>query len=202
MLEELRTDLSIADVRAELRERLREYGDVEQERRAPYERADDAWRIVQNVLAEELAVLNAGLPSDAQLREKDRLALQDGSQAIDVIYRGAQFSIVRPRDRLNLALIDPVAGRLPIVQLGSKLFIAGEPIAAALLQAVGRLVQHATTGVGPTASKPRYMTLELLASNGARVEAALNLAFESGFRFVESYEGSGRHRRVFVFERV
>ncbi|HXW77126.1 MAG TPA: hypothetical protein VEJ20_06935 [Candidatus Eremiobacteraceae bacterium] len=200
MLQELRTDLAIDDMRGRIRERLREYADVATG--SPVERTDSAWRIVQNVLAEELLELNASLGGDAQVQEKDRLALPDGSQAIDVVYRGHKFSIMRPKDRRSLYLLDPSAGRLPIERVGPKLFIAGEPIAAALLASIARLVERATAGVNSDPGlEPRYMALEMLSSNAAKVEAALNLATENGFRFVESYRTPNPHRRVFVFER-
>jgi hypothetical protein len=200
VLQEFHADLAINDLRAGIRDRLREYADEATGSQA--ERNDSAWRIVQNVLAEELLELNASLPVDGQVHEKDRLALPDGGQAIDVIYRGHKFSIVRPKERRNLYLVDPSAGRLPIERVGPKLFIAGEPIASALLASIARLVERATAGVNSDPGlEPRYMALELLSSNAAKVEAALNLATENGFRFVESYRTPNPHRRVFVFER-
>ena len=201
VLQEFRPESIIGRLRADIRDRLREYSD--NATGSEVERADSAWRIVQNVLAEELFELNAGLPSDAQVHEKDRLALPNGSQAIDVIYRGHTFSIVRPKDRRSLYLVDQSAGRLPIERVGSKLFIAGEPIASALLASIARLAERATAGVNsdPTIEQ-RYMALEMLSSNAAKVEAALNLATENGFRFVESYRTPDPHRRVFVFERI
>jgi len=201
VLLELRTDVAIDELRAGIRDRLREYADAATG--TIVERADSAWRIVQNVLAEELAELNASLPADSQVQEKDRLALPDGSQAIDVTYRGHKFSIQRPKDRRTLFLIDPSAGRLPIERVGPKLFIAGEPIASALLASIARLVERATAGVNSDPGlDPRYMALEMLSSNAAKVEAALNLATENGYRFVESYRTPDPHRRVFVFERA
>jgi hypothetical protein len=199
VLQELRSDLVIEDFRTGIRDRLREYSDAATG--SLVERTDSAWRIVQNVLAEELAELNANLPVDAQVLEKDRLALPDGSQAIDVVYRGHKFTIMRPKDRRSLYLIDPSAGRLPIERVGPKLFIAGEPIAAALLASIARLVERATAGVNSDPGvEPRYLALEMLSTNAAKVEAALNLATENGFRFVESYRTPNPHRRVFVFE--
>lgn len=200
VLQEFRPAPIIDRLRSDIRDRLREYAD--EATGSEVERTDSAWRIVQNVLAEELFELNAGLPNDAQVHEKDRLALPDGSQAIDVAYRGHKFSIVRPKDRRSLYLVDPSAGRLPIERVGCKLFIAGEPIASALLACIARLAERATAGVNsePT-TDPRYMALEMLSSNAAKVEAALNLAQENGFRFVESYRTPDQHRRVFVFER-
>lgn len=201
MLQEFRPAPIIDRLRSDIRDRLREYAD--EATGSQVERTDSAWRIVQNVLAEELYELNAGLPMDAQVHEKDRLALPDGSQTIDVVYRGHKFSIVRPKDRRSLYLVDPSAGRLPIERVGCKLFIAGEPIASALLASIARLAERATAGVNSEPSTdPRYMALEMLSSNAAKVEAALNLAQENGFRFVESYRTPDAHRRVFVFERV
>lgn len=201
MLQEFRPDRAIDGLRSDIRDRLREYSD--DATGTATDRADSAWRIVQNVLAEELLELNAGLATDAQVHEKDRLALPDGSQVIDIVYRGHKFSIVRPKDRRSLFLVDPSAGRLPIERVGLKLFIAGEPIASALLASISRLVERATAGVNsdPVVA-PRYMAFEMLSSNAAKVEAALNLATENGFRFVESYRTPDLHRRVFVFERV
>jgi hypothetical protein len=200
VLQELRSDIVVEDFRTGIRDRLREYADAAMG--SLVERTDSAWRIVQNVLAEELQELNSNLPLDAQVQEKDRLALPDGSQAIDVVYRGHKFTIVRPKDRRSLYLIDPSAGRLPIERVGPKLFIAGEPIAAALLASIARLVERATAGVNSDPGiEPRYMAMEMLSSNAAKVEAALNLATENGFRFVESYRTPNAHRRVFVFER-
>lgn len=201
MLQEFRPELIIDRLRADIRDRLREYAD--DATGSEVERTDSAWRIVQNVLAEELFELNAGLPSESQVHEKDRLALPDGSQAIDVIYRGHKFSIVRPKDRRSLYLSDQSAGRLPIERVGCKLFIAGEPIASALLASIARLAERATAGVNSDPGiEQRYMALEMLSSNAAKVEAALNLATENGFRFVESYRTPDTHRRVFVFERI
>ena len=200
MLQEFRQDMAMDGLRSEIRDRLREYAD--DATGTLMDRADSAWRIVQNVLAEELLELNAGLPTDAQVHEKDRLALSDGSQAIDVMYRGQKFSVVRPKDRKSLFLVDQSAGRMPIERVGAKLFIAGEPIASALLACISRLVERATAGVNSDpAAAPRYMAFEMLSSNAAKVEAALNLATENGFRFVESYRTPDLHRRVFVFER-
>lgn len=200
MLQEFRPETAIDSLRSGIRDRLREYAD--EATGSPVERADSAWRIVQNVLAEELYELNSGLPPDSQVHEKDRLALPDGSQAIDVTYRGHTISIVRPKDRRWLFLNDPSAGRLPIERVGPKLFIAGEPIASALLASIARLVERATAGVNSDpGDQPRYMAFEMLSSNAAKVEAALNLATENGFRFVESYRTPDAHRRVFVFER-
>jgi len=201
VLQEFRPELLIDRLRCDIRDRLREYAD--EATGSEVERADSAWRIVQNVLAEELFELNSGLPPDAQVHEKDRLALPDGSQAIDVVYRGHKFSIVRPKDRRTLYLVDSSAGRLPIERVGCKLFIAGEPIASALLASIARLAERATAGVNSDPSiDQRYMALEMLSSNAAKVEAALNLATENGFRFVESYRTPDAHRRVFVFERI
>jgi len=201
VLQEFRPAPIIDRLRSDIRDRLREYAD--EATGSEVERTDSAWRIVQNVLAEELYELNAGLPNDAQVHEKDRLALPDGSQAIDVVYRGHKFSIVRPKDRRSLYLVDPSAGRLPIERVGCKLFIAGEPIASALLACIARLAERATAGVNSDPmTDPRYMALEMLSSNAAKVEAALNLAQENGFRFVESYRTPDQHRRVFVFERL
>lgn len=200
MLQEFRTDIAIDGLRGNVRDRLREYAD--DATGSQVERNDSAWRIVQNVLAEELFELNADLPNESQVHEKDRLALPDGSQAIDVVYRGHKFSIVRPKDRRTLYLVDPSAGRLPIERVGPKLFIAGEPIASALLASIARLVERATAGVNSDpVEAPRYMAFEMLSTNAAKVEAALNLATENGFRFVESYRTPNAHRRVFVFER-
>ena len=201
MLQEFRPEAIIDRLRSDVRDRLREYAD--EATGTEVERTDSAWRIVQNVLAEELYELNAGLPTDAQVQEKDRLAMPDGSQVIDVIYRGHKFSIVRPKDRRSLYLVDPSAGRLPIERVGSKLFIAGEPIASALLASIARLAERATAGVNSDPGvEPRYLALEMLSSNAAKVEAALNLAKENGFQFVESYRTPDPHRRVFVFERM
>ncbi len=201
MLQEFRPELIIDRLRSDIRDRLREYAD--EATGSEVERADSAWRIVQNVLAEELFELNSGLPPDAQVHEKDRLALPDGSQAIDVVYRGQKFSIVRPKDRRSLSLVDSSAGRLPIERVGCKLFIAGEPIASALLASIARLAERATAGVNSDPNvDQRYMALEMLSSNAAKVEAALNLATENGYRFVESYRTPDAHRRVFVFERI
>lgn len=203
MLQELRAELSLSDMRQVIRDRMREFSDDGEKTRSPRESADFAWRIVQNVLAEELAELNEGLAVDAQLTETDRLALPDGSQAIDVGYRNLKFSIVRSKDRRTLALIDPSAGRLPIERVGSKLFIAGEPVASALIAAIERLIQRATAGVqSEPAGKPQYMTLEIFTSSAAKVEAALNLEHENGFRFVESYKSKSPLKRVFLFERI
>jgi|SRR5579864_3355039 len=201
VLQELRADLTLDEARTKIRERLREY--AEDAGGSQVERIDSAWRIVQNVLAEELQELNAGLPPEAQVHEKDRLALPDGSQAIDVAYRGQKFSIIRPKDRRSLHVLDPSAGRLPIERVGPKLFIAGEPIASALLSSIAKLVARATAGVNSDPGiSPRYMALEMLSSNAPKVEAALNLAIENGFRFVESYRTPDPHRRVFLFERA
>lgn len=203
MLQELRTDLTLADARSEIRERLREYADTGAEPRSPQERADDAWRLVQNVLAEEIADLNRGLEGGAQILERDRLALPDGSQAIDVIYRDQKFSIVRGKDRRKIALMDASAGRMPVEAVGAKLFIGGEPIGAAIVAAIRRLVERATAGIRASSDgSSRYMALELTTCSAARIEAALNLADENGFRFVESYKTPVPDRRVFLFERV
>ena len=203
MLQELRSDLNLADARSEIRERLREYADCGSEPRTPLERADDAWRVVQNVLAEEIAELNRGLDGDAQVLERDRLALPDGSQSIEVEYRDQKFSIARSKDRRKMALLDEYAGRLPVESIGAKLFIAGEPIGCAIVAAIRRLVERATTGIGTVSNGGRrYMALELSTCSATRIEAALNLADENGFRFVESYKTPALDRRVFLFERV
>jgi hypothetical protein len=204
VLQELRIDVDVTDIRSAIRERLREYDDGGREARTIAESADNAWRVVQNLLAEELAELNDGLALEAKITEKDRLALPDGSQAIDIVYRDQKFSIVRPKDKRHLALVDPSAGHLPIENLGSKLFVAGEPIAAGLLRAINRLVERATAGVNshPKNDDHHYMALELPAASAAKIEAALNLARENGYRFVESYRGQAKTRRVFLFERL
>jgi hypothetical protein len=203
VLQELRIDLDANDIRASIRERLREYDDGEREARSNTERADNAWRVVQNLLAEEIAQLNDGLATDAKITEKDRLALPDGSQAIDIVYREHKFSIVRPKDRRHLSLVDPSAGSMPIENLGSKLFVAGEPIAAGLLRAINRLVERATAGVNSHPNgDPHYMAMELPSSSATKIEAALNLARDNGYRFVESYRGQSKARRVFLFERL
>lgn len=203
MLQELRVDVDVTDIRSAIRERLREYDDGGREAQANPERADNAWRVVQNLLAEELAELNVGLAADAKITEKDRLALPDGSQAIDILYRDHKFSIVRPKDKRHLSLVDPSAGSMPIENLGSKLFVAGEPIAAGLLRAINRLVERATAGVNSNPQNDqKYMAMELPATSAAKIEAALNLARDNGYRFVESYRGQSKARRVFLFERV
>lgn len=202
MLQELRCDLRLADSRSEIRERMREYADMGTEPRTPAERADDAWRVVQNVLAEEIAELNRGLGAPAQILERDRLALPEGGQAIDVVYRDQKFSIARSKDRRHVALIDESAGRLPVECVGSRLFIAGEPIGTAIVAAIRRLVERATMGIKAAPSARRYMALELSTCSAAKVEAALNLADENGFRFVESYKTPAEDRRVFLFERA
>ena len=203
MLQELRTDVDVTDIRGAIRERLREYEDGGREQRTNTERADNAWRVVQNLLAEELSELNDGLATDARITEKDRLALPDGGQAIDIVYRDHKFSIVRPKDKRHLCLVDPSAGSLPIEALGSKLFVAGEPIAAGLLRAINRLVERATAGVNSHPKNDQhYMALELPAASASKIEAALNLARDNGYRFVESYRGQSKTRRVFVFERL
>jgi len=201
VLKELHSDLDLVDTRSEIRTRLREYADTGAEGRSRAERANDAWRLVQNVLAEEIAELNRGLDASGQIRERDRLALPDGSQAIEVGYHDQKFSIQRSKDRLSLALVDASAGRLPVEAVGSKLFIAGEPIGSAILAAIGRLVQRATAGIKPSGDKNRYMALELSTQCASKVEAALNLADENGFRFVESYRTRTPDRRVFLFKR-
>jgi hypothetical protein len=202
VLQELQTDLDLVESRNEIRERMREYADMGSEPRTPQERADDAWRLVQNVLAEEIAGLNHGLDAQAKILERDRLALPDGSQAIEVVYRDQKFSIARSKDRQQLALIDQSAGRLPVEAVGSKLFIAGEPIGAAIVEAIGRLVRRATSGIRNAAGKTgRYMALELSTRCATKVEAALNLADDNGFRFVESYKTKTPDRRVFLFKR-
>jgi len=202
LLQELRSDIEVVQARNDIRERLREYADIGHEARSPQERADDAWRLVQNLLAEELAALNAGLPAGAQITERDRLALPDGSQAIEVVYREHKFSVARSKNRRDLALIDESTGRLPVEAVGSKLFIAGEPIGAALIEAIGRLVRRATSGIRHAApGGGRYMALELSTHCATKVEAALNLADENGFRFVESYRTKTPDRRVFLFKR-
>jgi hypothetical protein len=203
VLQELRIDVDVTDIRTAVRERLHEYDDGGREARTKAERCDNAWRVVQNLLAEELAQLNEGLADDAQILEKDRLAMPDGSQAIDIIYRDQKFSIVRPKDRRSLALVDSTAGLLPIENLGSKLFVAGEPIASGLLRAINRLVERATAGVNShTHGAQHYMAIELPSTSASKVEAALNLAHENGYRFLESYRGQQKNRRLFVFERV
>lgn len=201
MLKELQVDLELEQTRNEIRERLREYADVGAEGRSRAERADDAWRLVQNVLAEEIVELNRGLDADAQILERDRLALPDGSQAIEVCYRDQTFSIERSKDRLSLTLVDRSIGRLPVEALGSKLFIAGEPVGSAIVAAIGRLVRRATAGIKPSKEKNRYMALELSTHCASKVEGALNLADENGFRFVESYRTRMPDRRVFLFKR-
>lgn len=201
MLKDLQSDIEIVETRNEIRARLREYADMGVEGRSRSERADDAWRLVQNVLAEEIVELNRGLDSGAQILERDRLALPDGSQAIEIVYRDQKFSIQRSKDRLSLALIDGSAGRLPVEAVGSKLFIAGEPVGSAILAAIGRLVRRATSGVRASREKSRYMALELPTQCASKVEAALNLADENGFRFVESYQTRTPERRVFLFKR-
>ena len=203
VLQELRSDLGIAGARNEIRERMREYADMDFEPRTPQERADDAWRLVQNVLAEEIAELNAGLPNAAQIHERDRLALPDGGQAIEVVYRDRKFCIARSKDRRHLTLVDESAGRLPVEAVGSRLFIAGEPVGAAIVDAIGRLVRRATAGIrNPAGKSGRYMALELSTTCATKVEAALNLADDNGFRFVESYRAKTLDRRVFLFERA
>jgi hypothetical protein len=203
VLQELRIDVDVSDYRSTIRERLREYDDADREERSSAERMDSAWRVVQNLLAEELTELNEGLSPASRITEKDRLALPDGGQAIDVIYRGQRFSIMRPKDRRRISLVDQAAGSLPIENLGSKLFIAGEPIAAGLLHAINRLVERATAGVNSTPKEEqRYMAFELPATNAGKIEAALNLARENGYRFLESYRAQSRNRRVFLFERM
>jgi len=203
VLQELRIDVDVNDIRCAVRERLREYDDGGREARTKQERCDHAWRVVQNLLAEELAQLNEGLAADAQIQEKDRLALPDGGQAIDIIYRDQKFSIVRPKDRRTVSLVDASAGHLPIENLGSKLFVAGEPIASGLLRAITRLVERATAGVNSrTQGEAPYMAIELPSTSASKVEAALNLAHENGYRFLESYRGQQKNRRLFVFERV
>jgi hypothetical protein len=203
VLQELQSDLNLVETRNEVRERMREYADLGTEARSPVERADDAWRLVQNVLAEEIAELNVGLDGSAQILERDRLALPDGSQAIEIAYRDQKFSIARSKNHLQLALIDESAGRLPVETLGSKLFIAGEPIGSAIVAAIARLVRRATAGIKHSAGKSgRYMALELSTSCAPKVEAALNLADDNGFRFVESYRTRTPDRRVFLFERA
>jgi len=203
VLQELQSNLQAADIRGAIRERLREYSDTH-DKRSESERTDSAWRLVQNILADELAELNSELGPDARITEKDRLALPDGSQAIDVMYRGQKFSIVRPKDRRHLSLVDPTAGSFPIEHVGSKVFIAGEPIAAALPRAIARLVERATAGVNTRGGdQSTYMTLDLPSASAVKVESALNLARQNGYRFVESYKlGKGGDRRVFVFERA
>jgi hypothetical protein len=200
VLKELQSDLDLVETRNEIRERLREYADIGFEGRSRGERADDAWRLVQNVLAEEIAELNRGLDASAQILERDRLALPDGSQAIEVVYRDQKFSIQRSKDKLSLALVDASAGRLPVESVGCKLFIAGEPIGSAIVAAISRLVHRATAGIKPR-EKSRYMALELPTHCAAKVEATLNLANENGFRFVESYRTRSPDRRVFLFKR-
>lgn len=201
VLKELQSDLNGVQTRNEIRERMREYSDAGGEARSRAERTNDAWRVVQNVLAEEIAELNRGLESSAQITERDRLALPDGGQAIEVAYREQKFSIARSKDRLSLALIDEYAGRLPVESVGSKLFIAGEPIGCAILAAIGRLVRRATSGIKSSRDKGRYMALELSTGCASKVEAALNLADDNGFRFVESYRTPAVDRRVFLFKR-
>ncbi len=201
MLKELQSDLDAVETRNEIRARMREYADVGVEGRSRAERADDAWRLVQNVLAEEIGELNRGLASSAQILEHDRLALPDGSQAIEIVYRDQKFSFQRSKDRLSLALVDQSAGRLPVETVGSKLFIAGEPIGSAIVAAIGRVVHRATAGIKASREKNRYMALELSTQWASKVEAALNLADENGFRFVESYRTRTPDRRVFLFRR-
>jgi hypothetical protein len=46
------------------------------------------------------------------------------------------------------------------------------------------------------------MALELSTRCATKVEAALNLADDNGFRFVESYRTRNPDRRVFLFERA
>lgn len=203
MLQELRAGVDNADLRSTIHERLREFDDQSRVDRSEAESADSAWRIVQNLLAEELAELNAGLDPHARIGEKDRLALPDGTQAIEVTYRDQKFSITRSKDKRSLALIDPSAGRLPIEHVGSKLFLGGEPIGSGLLDAIARLIERATVGVSSRAGAvQRYMVLELRATSAARVETMLNLAGQNGFRFLESYACASPDRRVFLFERV
>lgn len=201
VLKELQSDLGIVESRNEIRARLREFSDVGVESRSRAERANDAWRLVQNVLAEEIAELNRGLDTGSQILERDRLALPDGSQAIEIVYRDQKFSIQRSKDRLSLALIDQSAGRLPLEAVGSKLFIAGEPIGSAIVAAIGRLVLRATAGIKASREKSRYMAFELSTHCASSVEAALNLADENGFRFMESYRTRTPERRVFLFKR-
>ncbi len=199
MLRELHSEHDILAARQHIRARLREFADAAHDARSHSERADDAWRLVQNVLAEEIAELNAGLEPGAQITERDRLALPDGGQAIEVTYRGHTFAILRPKDRLSMALVDESVGRLPVESVGSKLFIAGEPIGQAILVAIRRLVERATAGI--TTAHGRYMALELSTTCATTVEAALNLADQNGFRFVESYRTHDPERRVFLFKR-
>jgi hypothetical protein len=201
VLQELQSDLQIVETRNEIRERMREYADIGAEPRTPQDRADDAWRLVQNVLAEEIAELNVGLDGQAQILERDRLALPDGSQAIEIVYRDQKFSIARSKDRRQLTLVDESAGRLPVEAVGSRLFIAGEPIGAAIVEAIGRLVRRATSGIR-NGTNGRYMALELSTRCASKVEAALNLAYSNGFRFVESYRTKTPDRRVFLFKRA
>jgi hypothetical protein len=199
VLRELHADQDILAARQLIRTRLREFADAAHDARSRSERADDAWRLVQNVLAEEIAELNAGLEPGAQITERDRLALPDGGQAIEVTYRNHTFAITRSKDRLSMALVDESVGRLPVESVGSKLFIAGEPIGQAILAAIRRLVERATAGI--TTAHGRYMALELETTYATTVEAALNLADQNGFRFVESYGTHDPKRRVFLFKR-
>lgn len=203
VLQELQGHLKLSDDRSEIRERMREYADMGSEPREPVERADDAWRVVQNVLAEEIAALNHGFGEAAQIRERDRLALPNGGQAIDIVYRDQKFCFERSKDRIRLTLIDESAGRLPVEAVGAKLFIAGEPISVAIVSAIRRIVERATSGIKSTEGcGPCYMALELPTGSAPKVEAALNLAHENGFRFVESYRTQSHERRVFLFERL
>jgi len=203
VLQGLKDDVDVAEMRSEIRQRLRDYADIAAEQRSPQERADDAWRVVQNVLAEEIAELNRGLAPGARISERDRLALADGGQSIEVSYGSQAFSIARSKDRRHLALIDESAGALPVEAVGSKLFIAGEPIGPAIVAALRRLVERATAGIRTSSEgKRRYMALEISTCSAIKVEAALNLADENGFRFVESYRTPSPDRRVFLFERA
>jgi hypothetical protein len=201
VLTELQADLDLVATRNEIRERLREYAGPSADHRSRVERVDDAWRLVQNVLAEEIGELNRGLDAGSQILERDRLALPDGSQAIEVTYRDQTFTVARTKDRHTLVLEDALAGRLPVESVGSKLFIGGEPVGQAILAAIGRLVQRATSGIRPSREPSRYMALELSTHCATSVEAALNLADENGFRFVESYRTRTPERRVFLFKR-
>ncbi len=200
VLKELQGDLDVVETRNEVRARMREYADGGVEGRSRAERADDAWRLVQNVLAEEIIELNRGLDTSAQILEHDRLAQPDGSQTIEIVYRDQKFSFQRSKDRLSIVLIDQSAGRLPVETVGTKLFIAGEPIGSAIVAAIGRLVHRATAGIKASRVN-RYMALELSTLWASKVEAALNLADENGFRFVESYRTRKPDRRVFLFKR-
>ena len=66
----------------------------------------------------------------------------------------------------------------------------------------GMLADLLSFKLQPIYVKDRPQEVKNATCSADKVEAALNLADENGFRFVESYKTPAKDRRVFLFERV